>query len=265
MSKHRVWTRLKKDETEVYGQPMLQAFLATTNSLLFDHWNELDEESKCNVGPGAVTSVLRDSLSEDNDPDGEIFRTTLKSMCKDALNRLQAEHALELMTLLIEYRMVADCKTLGGLWAKLNEDDADTILCHAARNLGYYNSLGSLWELMRLLKPQVDAIKPDRLVRLLSDCMLNPRALDAAILKKLGPDEVMTLLTNGSKRTIFGHEWDKIVAIAQRLREAGVQAIWRIDADALKNRLKSRVIPEGHEELHRRIMDAIGEPGAAKP
>lgn len=264
MSKHRVWTRLKKDETEVYGQPMLQAFLATTNSLLFDHWNELDEESRCNVGPGAVTSVLRDSLSEGNDPDGDAFRTTLKSMCKDALNRLQAEHALDLMTLLIEYRMVADCKTLGGLWAKLNEDDADTILCHAARNLGYHNSVADLQEIISLLRPQVDAIKADRLVHLIVNCRLNPRALDSTILKKLGPDDVLSLLTNGSKKTIFGYEWDGIVAIAQRLRDAGVQAIWRIDADALKSRLKSRIIPKGHEELHQRIMDAIGEPGGPK-
>jgi len=51
MEKDEVWERLKKDETKVYGQSMLDMFLKTTDRLERRHLDELPEAKRRLVNP----------------------------------------------------------------------------------------------------------------------------------------------------------------------------------------------------------------------
>jgi hypothetical protein len=51
MNKDEVWERLKRDDSKVYGQGMLDMFLKTTNYLERRHWEELDQGQRKLVSP----------------------------------------------------------------------------------------------------------------------------------------------------------------------------------------------------------------------
>jgi hypothetical protein len=51
MNKDEIWEKIKKDETEVYGQSMLDMFLKTTDELNNKHYEELSEDKKRLVSP----------------------------------------------------------------------------------------------------------------------------------------------------------------------------------------------------------------------
>lgn len=272
MGKYEIWNKMRKDDTEVYGEPIFDMFLKMTDNLLVDHWRQLDEDAKCSIGPGAVYGVLRDSLSEENDPEGEgeMFREVFNSICKDALNRLHSDHIFNLVNLMTDHKMFMDLKMLGSLIERLDTDEAESILCRTARITRHQDYAR---EMARLFARQIASLKADRIVFLIVECGVDPEWLDKSLLRKLGVHEVAIILSKGHPHNvIYGTEWPRLIAIARRFRAAGVQAIWRLDKDALKRTLrrkvapdlKSRVTPDPEvyeDSLYEKIMAEIGEPG----
>jgi ankyrin repeat protein len=63
MKKDEIWKQIKEDETEVYGQSMLDMFLMTTDNIKKSHYDELPESKKKITAP-EVRLKNADSVAE---------------------------------------------------------------------------------------------------------------------------------------------------------------------------------------------------------
>lgn len=267
MSRDSVWEELKEDDTKVYGEPIMDMFLKMTDEFSLRHWESLDEPGRCSIGPGAVLGVLLDSMSEENDPEqeGEPFRKAIKSMCKEALGRLQGEHLERLMDRMAEKKLVMDAGLLGDIWGRIDAQGVSFVLCHASNV--FSREVGSgrtqyLREMLRLFRPRLKEMDSSMIATLISDCGFDIDLLDAGVLSNLRTEHVLSILTStGHNKVIWPWHWGIFIGIAKKLRASGVQSIWRIDEETLKSRLKSRVRDRNWEDLYEKIMDSLGKPG----
>jgi hypothetical protein len=119
MNIDEIWQQIKNDKGLIYGQPILDIFLALTKTLDSKHFEELTPQQKQKIGEEAALDVLILSLINDNS--GESFKQKVQEMGKEVINKLSGDkiaYILDNMMVYVHDLKIAD--VLGDNLKKLN-------------------------------------------------------------------------------------------------------------------------------------------------
>lgn len=90
MSRDNIWKRIKSDNSEIYGNKMLDVFLMLTKELDSKHFDELDPEQKKKIGVDAAIDLLVLALIFDST--GSTFKKRAEEMGMEVFNKFDSDH-----------------------------------------------------------------------------------------------------------------------------------------------------------------------------
>jgi len=170
MNIDEIWQQIKNDKGLIYGQPILDIFLALTKTLDSKHFEELTPQQKQKIGEEAALDLLILSLINDNS--GESFKQKVQEMGKEVINKLtagQIAYILDNMMVYVHDLKIAD--VLGDnlkkiINAKYPNYGLTPLLLSATNKYNNKNSTKLLEQLFNIL--QSHQLLDDKLKRNLS-------------------------------------------------------------------------------------------------
>lgn len=89
MSRDNIWERIKSDNSEIYGDKMIDVFLMLTKELDSKHFDELSPKQKKKIGGEAALDLLVLALIFDST--GNIFKKRAEEMGMEVLSKFDSD------------------------------------------------------------------------------------------------------------------------------------------------------------------------------